>query len=312
MAKKRYTVALLPSDEVAQALEAYARNHTFDQYINNKTDKDGNFVNLYRLGVEESTNPDNGEVTTEHRKAHITQVQFECEEEDFLRVIHFLQGQDFSNLETSFTGTNFFPVPKGNGAYPPVIDKDLKWIDRDVARHKSLMDLNRKLVAFLAELPSVDKNPDGTAKTVNGTLDNYRPHFTICKADLNDDDGVNPLAIPLPPFVGPENLKGLRVVVAESKLSGELTADRIWGEFDAKGTFTAKNGHDDKVKEAFAHFDSYRYKAWEYADWTYRKMPSMSAFYQSLPSMKDIRTKAYENFQYYTGRNESTPKPPKA
>lgn len=271
----RYTVALLPPEDVAAQIEAYARLPEFDDYA---VAKDG--TKLYRLGHEGD----------EHRKAHITSIQIECSEEDFIKVINFLRGQDFSKLKANMVNVDIFDIPADTASYPPAFPYPLKWIDRDVKRDEPLMTLNRKLVEFLDTLPTIARDAAGKPKTVNGVLDNYRPHFTLFKGNLGEED-----SIPMPKYEGSTSFD-LRIAVGVSKPTGELTAENVWGVFDAKGNYQAVKKELD-----FSAFDTLSYKAWSYADWGYRQLPSLSAYYQNMPSLRDIANRACDNVEHYTG-----------
>lgn len=263
----RYTVVFLPPEDIAEKIEAYARKPEFDDYAKSKEG-----TKLYRLGTE----PENGE----KRKAHITVAQFECPEETFVEVINWIRGQELGNLTATLAGYNQFPVPAGTKGYEPVLNEDLTWIDRDVARGGGLQEFNERLVAFLHTLSDVAVQDQKTGrKTVNGVGVGYRPHFTLFKANLGDN-----ATLPTMPRMDIPSSFGVKVAVGESKLTGEFV--NVWGVFE-NGQYVPVQKNLD-----FSSFDTYGYMARSIANKTYQSMPALSAHYAKLPKFSDMITSA--------------------
>jgi hypothetical protein len=202
MTIKRYTVVMLPPEDVANSFIEYVNNKDFDQYA-----KD-----LYRLGRKV---PGRDNIA----KPHITQAQFECTESQFNQVIEFLKKfhaeKKLKSIKVSFGGVNFYPISAGAKMYAPELPYSTCWFDRDVVR-EPLMELNEELVSFLEGI--------GIKSTVNGVRGKYRPHFTMFRGVL--PDGLDSIA--MPKFKGEASFD-VHVAVGESELTGEFV--NMLGEF---------------------------------------------------------------------------------
>lgn len=172
---KRWTVNCLPDDDTTAILAAYADNPMFDDIIRG-----------YRAGSGHGTKP--------FSYPHATSVHFECTEEDFMKVVHFVSdwlsknpGVIESQLkEDSLEKPVLIPVPAGYTAYftnPADSDKETCWVDFNLKKDP-FIPLHTALVGFIKEL-SVSSGYE--IKIINGItygdIDKHRPHFTGMRAD---------------------------------------------------------------------------------------------------------------------------------